>query len=261
MSGKNYSQATDVGLLRDNNEDAILSNPQAGLWLVADGMGGHAAGEVASEITRSTINQMVHEGKNLVDAINAAHEAVLDASRDGTGKYGMGSTVVALHTSGKIYQIAWVGDSRAYLWSDRDHDGYSLQQITVDHSYVQMLYESGIISAEEMLCHPEKNVITQCLGSVELTRLKVDMVEGKWHKSDWILLCSDGLTDTVSDQHICDLLHSAADPETAVTNLVQAALDNGGKDNISVIIVAPPTNLKLGLIDCLRTIGRWREKK
>jgi PPM family protein phosphatase len=261
MLDKHYSQATDVGLLRDNNEDAILSNPQLGLWLVADGMGGHAAGEVASEITRTTVNKGVGDGKNLVDAINAAHQAVLDASQDGTGKYGMGSTVVALHSEGNVYRVAWVGDSRAYLWSDRDQDGYSLQQITVDHSYVQMLYESGIISAEEMLYHPEKNVITQCLGSVELAQLKVDMVEGKWHKGDWVLLCSDGLTDTVTDQQICDILHGARDPETAVANLVQAALGNGGKDNISVIVVAPPKSFKHGLIDCLRTILRWREKK
>jgi serine/threonine protein phosphatase PrpC len=260
MSGNQYSQATDVGLLRDNNEDAILSNPQIGLWLVADGMGGHAAGEVASEITRSTINKIVGEGKSLAAAINAAHQAVLDASRDGTGKYGMGSTVVALHSADSFYQIAWVGDSRAYLWSDRNRNGHSLQQITIDHSYVQMLYESGIISADEMQDHPEKNVITQCLGSTELTQLKVDIVEGRWHKNDWILLCSDGLTDAVSDQEICDLLHSAGDPGTAVAKLVQTALGNGGKDNISVIIVAPPGNLKHRLIHRLRGISRWRKK-
>jgi len=262
MSDKHYSQATDVGLLRDNNEDAILSNPQLGLWLVADGMGGHAAGEVASEITRSTVNKVVGEGKNLVEAINAAHQAVLDASRDGTGKYGMGSTIVALHSEGNVYRIAWVGDSRAYLWSERGKGGYSLQQITVDHSYVQMLYESGIISAEEMLSHPEKNVITQCLGSVELAQLKVDMVEGKWQKDDWVLLCSDGLTDTVSDQQICDILHGAANPETAVTHLIQAALSNGGKDNISVIVVAPPTPSKRGLIGRLRAFAlRWEKNR
>jgi serine/threonine protein phosphatase PrpC len=257
MSDNHYSQATDVGLLRDNNEDAILSNPKIGLWLVADGMGGHAAGEVASEITRTTINSALDAGKNLVEAINSAHQAVLEASRDGTGKYGMGSTVVALHSIGPRYQIAWVGDSRAYLWSDRNHDGYSLQQVTVDHSYVQMLYESGIISAEEMLYHPEKNVITQCLGSVELPQLKVDVVEGKWHKHDWILLCSDGLTDTVSDQQICDILHNAANPDMAVKNLIQAALDNGGKDNVSVIVVAPP-GVKRSLVDRIR---HWREKR
>src|SRR5688572_29000647 len=98
MSGKHYSQATDVGLLRDNNEDTVLSNPALGLWLVADGMGGHAAGEVASEITRVTVDSAVSSGRSLVEAINAAHHAILDASRDGSGKYGMGSTVVALRT-------------------------------------------------------------------------------------------------------------------------------------------------------------------
>lgn len=256
MSGKNYSQATDVGLLRDNNEDAVFSDPRLGLWLVADGMGGHAAGEVASEITVQAICDAVREGKSLTDAINTAHQAVLDAARDGSGKYGMGSTVVALRTLGSRYQVAWVGDSRAYLWSERDRDGGTLQQLTTDHSYVQMLFQSGIISAEEMPGHPEKNVITQCLGSIELAQLKVDLIEGIWHKNDWILLCSDGLSDTVSDQQICDILHEAADIDHAVASLVDAALANGGKDNVSVIVVGAPSSS--GFIDRLRSIGRRR---
>jgi len=256
MSGTNYSQATDVGLLRDNNEDAIWCDAQLGLWVVADGMGGHAAGEVASEITVNVISENVRQGRPLQDAINNAHQAVLDAARDGSGKYGMGSTVVALHSWGNQYEIAWVGDSRAYLWSDRDKDGFSLQQLTIDHSYVQMLYQSGIISADEMSGHPEKNVITQCLGSVELTELKVDRVQGDWHKCDWILLCSDGLSDTVSDQQICDILHDATNTEHAVGTLIGAALANGGKDNISVVIVAAPTGVSL--MDRLKTIARWR---
>jgi serine/threonine protein phosphatase PrpC len=261
MSGTNYSQATDVGLLRDNNEDAICSDAELGLWVVADGMGGHAAGEVASEITVNVIRESVRQGKSLEEAISSAHTAVLDAARDGSGKYGMGSTVVALHSLNSRYQIGWVGDSRAYLWSDRDKDGFSLQQVTVDHSYVQMLYQSGIISAEEMSDHPEKNVITQCLGSVELQELKVDVLEGSWHKSDWILLCSDGLTDTVSDQQICDILHASHDTEEAVATLIRAALANGGKDNISVIVVAAPTATANRLVERLKTIGRWGQAK
>lgn len=255
MSGRNYSQATDVGLLRDNNEDAVWSDAKLGLWVVADGMGGHAAGEVASDITVNVISDGVRQGQSLRDAIDAAHQAVLAAARDGSGKYGMGSTVVALHSLGNRYEVAWVGDSRAYLWSDREKDGFSLQQLTIDHSYVQMLYQSGIISADEMSGHPEKNVITQCLGSMELNELKVDVVEGHWHKYDWILLCSDGLSDTVSDQQICDILHGANDPEQAVNTLIQAALANGGKDNISVIIVTAPNGASL--VDRLKTIGRW----
>lgn len=259
MSGKNYSQATDVGLLRDNNEDAIWSDAKLGLWVVADGMGGHAAGEVASAITVSVISDSIRQGRPLKEAINAAHLAVLDAARDGSGKYGMGSTVVALHSLGNRYEIAWVGDSRAYLWSDRDKDGFSLQQLTIDHSYVQMLYQSGIISADEMAGHPEKNVITQCLGSMELSELKVDAVEGNWHKFDWILLCSDGLSDTVSDQQICDILHSAESTDLAVSALIQAALANGGKDNISVVIVTAPG--APSIVDRLKTIGRWCQPK
>ncbi len=255
MSGRNYSQATDVGLLRDNNEDAIWSDADLGLWVVADGMGGHAAGEVASEITVSVISDSIRQGRTLKDAISAAHQAVLEAAQDGSGRYGMGSTVVALHSLGNRYEIAWVGDSRAYLWSDRDKDGFSLQQLTIDHSYVQMLYQSGIISAEEMSGHPEKNVITQCLGSTELTELTVDVIEGSWHKYDWILLCSDGLSDTVSDQQICDILNEAENADLAVRELIQAALANGGKDNISVIIITAPNGVSL--VERLKTIGRW----
>jgi serine/threonine protein phosphatase PrpC len=145
MPGSNYSQATDVGLLRDNNEDAIWSDAKLGLWVVADGMGGHAAGEVASEITIRVISDSIRQGLGLKEAIDAAHQAVLDAALDGSGRYGMGSTVVALHSVGNRFEIAWVGDSRAYLWSDREKDGFSLQQLTIDHSYVQMLYQSGML--------------------------------------------------------------------------------------------------------------------
>lgn len=255
MSGTNYSEATDVGLLRDNNEDAIYSDAKLGLWVVADGMGGHAAGEVASEITVNVIRDSVRQGSSLSEAISNAHHAILDAARDGSGKYGMGSTVVALHSLGNRYQIGWVGDSRAYLWSDREKDGFSLQQITIDHSYVQMLFQSGIISADEMFVHPEKNVITQCLGSVELQELKVDVIEGHWHKCDWILLCSDGLSDTVADQQICDILHAAQNTDEAVATLIQAALANGGKDNVSVIVVAAPAGNRL--MERFKIMGRW----
>jgi serine/threonine protein phosphatase PrpC len=235
MPEKDYSQATHVGLLRENNEDAILSNPKLGLWLVADGMGGHAAGEVASDIAKTVIEQQVSAGKTLAHAINIAHQSVLQAAQNGEGKYGMGSTVVALKSTGIDVEIAWVGDSRAYLWSEN-----TLQALTTDHSYVQMLYQSGLISSAEMAGHPEKNVITQCLGSTELDSLEVETISRRWHPSDWVLLCSDGLTDGVSDQEICDLLHVNTTPGQAVKALVQAALSKGGKDNISVIIVAQP---------------------
>lgn len=238
MPDFDHNSVCNVGLVRTNNEDTILNNEDMGLWLVADGMGGHAAGEVASQIASDTIEKAIGQGKELDEAIGSAHSAVVAAAADGDGKYGMGSTVVALHSKGGRYTVAWVGDSRAYLWSDADGEGYHLKQLTTDHSYVQMLYQSGLISQEELSSHPEKNIITQCLGSNELERVQVDSVERPWRPNDWVILCSDGLTDTVSDQAICDILYQSQTTEQAVQSLLKKALENGGKDNISIIIVS-----------------------
>lgn len=248
MPPKTFSQTTHVGLLRENNEDAILSNPKLGLWLVADGMGGHAAGEVASDIARTVIEREISAGRGLAAAINCAHQCVLQAAADGDGRYGMGSTVVALQSNGNRLEVAWVGDSRAYLWADG-----ALRSLTTDHSYVQMLYQSGLISAAEMSAHPEKNVITQCLGSTELDALKVDTVNHQWQPCDWVLLCSDGLTDGVSDGEIEELLRRASTPASAVDALLQAALDKGGRDNISIIVVAQPQSFSS------RLSAKWKE--
>lgn len=261
MPATSYYAASDVGLHRHNNEDAILSNPDQGLWLVADGMGGHDAGEVASAITSATIQSTIERGESLEQAIRCAHRAVLKAAADGVGKRGMGSTVVALKNCGRSYQIGWVGDSRAYLWSPRNNRGV-LQQLTTDHSYVQMLYQSGLISADEMAAHPEKNVITQCLGSVTSQELTVDIVERKWSSGDRVLLCSDGLTDTVNDQAICEIISRHDNVETAVHDLVQAALKNGGKDNISAILVAAPSGIGSSIRAGIgRFAGRLRSRK
>lgn len=258
MPGKNYTAITDVGLQRKNNEDAILSNPKNGLWLVADGMGGHAAGEVASEITGVSIEQAVKQGKSLKEAIELAHKAVITAAEDGNGRAGMGSTVVALKSRGNHYEIAWVGDSRAYLCRKTDNQ-LQLHQLTTDHSYVQMLFQSGLINAEEMANHPEKNIITQCLGSTELDEVKVDIIERKWQEGDWILLCSDGLSDVVTNQEISAILENNEDIEKAGQALVEAALTNGGRDNISVILVGPPSGIKVSVQAKLDSIsGRWK---
>lgn len=241
MSDAFFSSATDVGLFRDNNEDAIVCNGQLNLFLVADGMGGHEAGEVASAIAGEVVVKAIGAGETLSEAIQQSHRAILHAAETGQGHKGMGSTIVALLSHGSHYQIAWVGDSRAYLWHNQP-DGKTLQQLTVDHSYVQMLYQHGAITAAEMARHPEKNIITQCLGSTDLARVEVDEVSGQWRKNDWILLCSDGLTDAVNDQLLCDVLSLHHTPQAAVDALVKTALDQGGRDNISVVLVAkPPT--------------------
>ncbi len=249
MSVKNFCQATDVGLMRENNEDAVLSNSEAGLWLVADGMGGHAAGEVASQITSEVINQKVLSGEGLQRAILSAHEAIHAAVESGAGKYGMGSTVVALKSTGPKYQIAWVGDSRAYLYSDST----PLTALSTDHSYVQMLFQSGMITAAEMENHPERNIITQCLGSNDTEEIIVDVVSGQWRSGDVILLCSDGLSDIVSEQAICSILEQSDSLSVAVERLIESALNNGGKDNISVVLVGAPA----GIASPFKVISGW----
>ncbi|MCW8194077.1 serine/threonine-protein phosphatase [Proteobacteria bacterium 005FR1] len=239
MAAPNFSAATDKGLHRGNNEDNYLSIPERGLWLIADGMGGHEAGEVASAIVVETIQKNAEDGRELVEAIQQAHRSVLAAVREGVGAAGMGSTVVALESQGSRYQVAWVGDSRAYLWTPDDGGG-TLEQLSTDHSYVQMLLASGAIAAEEAINHPDKNVITQCIGSQDMTEVRVDAVEGQWRAGQWILLCSDGLSDELNDETIAQILCEADSVRTAVDTLLREALRHGGRDNITIQIIESP---------------------
>ncbi|GAB1263195.1 protein phosphatase 2C domain-containing protein [Aurantivibrio infirmus] len=242
MSSPIHSAATDKGLIRDNNEDCYLSLPDKGVWLIADGMGGHEAGEVASSIVVDTIKQNTEEGKALAESIHEAHQSILSAADDGIGAKGMGSTVVALQSNASDYEIAWVGDSRAYLWTSDDKGGV-LEQLSTDHSYVQLLVQSGAIAEEEASSHPDKNVITQCLGSQDVSQIKVDTVKGQWSEKQWILLCSDGLTDEVSDELIAQALCDSQTPQEAVNKLIKHALSHGGRDNVTVQIIASPLRI------------------
>ncbi len=252
----NYSSVTDKGLNRDNNEDCLLSIPERGVWLVADGMGGHEAGEVASAIVRDTVQAKLDKpglnGASLPEAIQQAHTAVLDAARNGIGATGMGSTVVALHNRDQEYEIAWVGDSRAYLWTREPGSGH-LEQLTTDHSYVQLLLASGAITKKEVDNHPDKNVITQCIGSTDLAEINIDTVCGRWQQHQWILLCSDGLTDEVDDKTIARILYNASSPKDAVNHLLQAALDSGGRDNITLQVIESPLDFR----NPLTSLDEW----
>jgi serine/threonine protein phosphatase PrpC len=235
------SATTHPGLKRGNNEDCFLSAPNADLWVVADGMGGHDAGEVASAIVRETFENFVQKGTpfNLAEAIQQSHEIILSSAENGIGALGMGSTVVALLNQKQHYQVAWVGDSRAYLWTPDEYGG-ELTRLTTDHSYVQMLYASGVISAADVEKHPDKNIITQCLGMQELSHVKVDVALGQWQKNQWILLCSDGLTDELSDSSIANILEHSPNTLTAVDQLLHEALTSGGRDNITLQIIESP---------------------
>lgn len=247
MPSINYSAATNKGYHRGNNEDCFLSIPEQGLWLVADGMGGHEAGEVASAIVAETVKKSTIDGQMLEDSIQLAHQSVLSAAHEGRGAAGMGSTVVALQTRDQDYQVAWVGDSRAYLWTPATPDNRdtgagsgTLERLSTDHSYVQMLVETGAIQEHEAANHPDKNVITQCIGSQDVEQVKVGLVRGQWTGQQWILLCSDGLTDELSDEIIAETLCHSHSVREAVNRLVKQALDHGGHDNVTVQIVESP---------------------
>jgi len=243
MPLNNYSAATDTGYHRGNNEDSYLSIPEQGLWLVADGMGGHEAGEVASAIVAETVKKSTLDGKILAESIQLAHESVLAAAKSGKGAKGMGSTVVALQSTDQEYQIAWVGDSRAYLWTPDDTGG-TLQQLSTDHSYVQLLLASGAISEAEVATHPDKNVITQCIGSQDVDEVHVDLIKGQWADHQWILLCSDGLTEELNDKAIAQTLCDSSSVREAVDKLVKQALAKGGRDNVTVQIIESPLAYK-----------------
>lgn len=241
MTQCKFGALTDVGLARSNNEDAILCRPDLGLWLVADGMGGHEAGEVASDLAQVAIAEFYATGAPLAKAIYDAHHRILQAVNAGEGKFGMGSTVIALSSAAEHYCIAWVGDSRAYRYSA--HSEPRLSQLSTDHSYVQSLFKAGLISRDEMAHHPDKNIITQCLGSTELDEIHVDSAEFRWRRNERVLLCSDGLSDFVDETRIGQILAEHSDPQQAANQLVQAALSQGGKDNVSVIVIDAPQAL------------------
>jgi serine/threonine protein phosphatase PrpC len=226
-----HGVATHRGLVREQNEDAVLALPDFGFYLVADGMGGQAGGDIASQKAVETIERYAVSGETLRVAITQADRAVAEAAATAEGRPRMGTTIVALQIVGDMYRIAWVGDSRAY----RINNG--IERLSQDHSVVQELIDRGSIDEYEARHHPRRNVITRALGSIKGDADKVDKVTGTIRKNDIFLLCTDGLYGLVPDSVIEEVVSSHADPQVAADVLVQAALDAGGWDNISVLVV------------------------
>ncbi|WP_426416303.1 Stp1/IreP family PP2C-type Ser/Thr phosphatase [Aestuariirhabdus sp. LZHN29] len=234
MATISFAARTDPGKQRSNNEDCYLCKDDLGLWLVADGMGGHNCGEVASRIAVDTIAQAIADSTPLADSIHQAHEAIRKQSQLNSQQEGMGTTLVALQDKGSEYSIGWVGDSRIYRWNPVRVP--SMQQLSRDHSYVQELLENGSISQQEAENHPQRNIITQSLGC-PLDVLRVDSDSLEWLAGDTLLLCSDGLNDELSDEEIQSLLEQPIPPQRLADDLVEAALARGGRDNITVVII------------------------
>ena len=233
MNFNRSGQGTHTGKVRPHNEDSYLIDTELNLGILADGMGGHEGGEIASQIVVGAVRDEVRSGKPLAEALIRAHKAVLGAVKDGKGRSGMGSTAIAVRFSDGNFEVVWVGDSRGYLW----HEG-TLIQLTTDHSLVQQLVEQGEITAEEAMVHPQRNYITQALGMSELHRLEVGQVKGKFSPGQQLLLCSDGLSGELSKHEIADILGLDISEQQKVDLLIQRALDNGGSDNITAVLFA-----------------------
>src|SRR5512139_72653 len=242
---------SDVGRKRKGNEDSLFLNPDHRLYVVADGMGGHAAGEVASRVAVDAINEFVtltggnqeitwpfglddsisYEGNRLKTAIRQANRKVLEATRESAEYEGMATTVAAVLVDDDVANLAHVGDSRIYLWN-----GERILLLTSDHSWVNEQIQSGVISPEQARSHPLRNVVTRALGG--RADLVVDVQSRQMAAGDVLLLCSDGLTTMVPDREIAEVLAGAGDDLAAAARaLVDAANAHGGEDNITVLLV------------------------
>lgn len=228
-----FGHGTHVGLRREHNEDAYHGDATLGLWLVADGMGGHEHGEIASAIARGEVVAAVEQGQSLEAAIDGANRAIIAHAQGRRESLPMGTTIAAVRLRDHQYEAAWVGDSRIYLW----HAG-TLRQISADHSYVRTLVEQGVVTAEQARRHPHRNVITQALGVTDPESLRVERVEGPLVRGDQLLLCSDGLTEEVDEAAIAAVLaRFDLGAQECVDHLILAALEHGGSDNITAILV------------------------
>ena len=223
---------TNVGKVRDHNEDAFLTSDTHAFGMVSDGMGGLAAGEVASQITKDSVNAAFETAEpdsslsRIVNkAITDANTNVRQAQKDKPEASGMGCTCVLLAFRKREYCIGYVGDSRIYRYRDNQ-----LHQMTVDHSYVEELFQRGLISAEEKSTHPYKNSITRYVGHEDV--IKVDVSSGPLKSGDRFILCSDGLHGEVTDSQIASVLRDNMNPKDCVEKLIQLALEHGGKDNV-----------------------------
>jgi serine/threonine protein phosphatase PrpC len=226
---------THVGLRRTLNEDAVLDSADRGLWAVADGMGGHDAGEVASAMVIDALSQcqltgdIARRSAAVATALADANARLQEFGRRYCEDRTIGSTVVGLLIEGNAYASFWAGDSRAYHVRDGE-----ISRLTRDHSLVQDLVEAGMLSADEAESHPNANIITRAVGAESY--MHVDTVSGELQPGDQFLLASDGLTRLVNDTELLEKL-ATKDVQAAADDLVATALERGGTDNISLIIV------------------------
>lgn len=232
-----YFAISDMGKVRTNNEDAYFATEKSGVFMVADGIGGHKSGEVASSKTRAILYQRLAQlpaGEPLEpllrEAFLEANAKVREHASSSADCEGMGCTCAVLALRDNEFSLAHVGDSRIYLFRKG-----ALKQVTRDHSYVEELFIRGLITEEEKVDHPYKHQITRYIGSS--AKLEVDITSGPVYNGDVFLLCSDGLTDEVGPEKMQQIFERNLDPKETAEAMVQEALAAGGHDNVTVVVV------------------------
>jgi PPM family protein phosphatase len=229
---------TDKGMVRSSNEDSYIADNPNFVFVIADGMGGHAAGEIASRIAADTVQKIMTDRSGATNMETQLQLAVYQANtqvyqtQKVTPEYkGMGSTLTVLTFQDDRYYLAQVGDSRAYLFRDK-----LLRQLSRDHSLVWPLFEKGVLSKDALARHPQKHLITRCIGTHP--EVEVDLYQDTTRIGDMYILCSDGLTDVLTDGDIEAILHDTGNkPQKICQKLVHAANLGGGRDNITVLAV------------------------
>ena len=226
---------TDRGKIRQQNEDAAWFDEKAGIFAVADGMGGHLAGEVASALAIAAVREMAEKKsapsiRALREMMEKANASILSRAREDAACRGMGTTLSVLWKAGGYMYIAHVGDSRVYRFR---RAGEELEQITRDHSLVEEMVRSGVLSREAARTHPRRNIITRALGTEGDN--EPDILAADTREGDIWLLCTDGLTTMAEDREIAGILRDKALPQAADA-LKNAALESGGHDNITLIL-------------------------
>lgn len=232
-----YQARTDVGQVRSNNEDSLIEAPDMGLFGVCDGLGGHVAGEIASSIAAATLEEAVKAESEFPDkvlraGIQDANQRILRDQAENPEHRGMGTTVSSLWLMSEASGLGWighVGDSRMYLQRED-----VLEQVTDDHSPVFRLYQQGVLTKDQMQHHPQKNLLDRSLGV--FPNLKVDVFSLSLNSKDIVLICTDGLTDALTDSEIQSILTTSSLSEAA-DQLISMANERGGLDNITVVLV------------------------
>lgn len=236
---KSFS-VTDIGRKRQLNQDYVYASDESvgnlpNLYIVADGMGGHKAGDYASKCTVETMVREIRGSMEqspiriLSKAIRVANDQIRRKAREDESMFGMGTTVVAAACLGKYLQVANVGDSRLYILNEE------VRQITRDHSLVEEMVRMGGLDKESARNHPDKNIITRAIGAKDT--IEIDFFHEEIKNGDIVLMCSDGLTNMLEDEEIGRILKSPLTMEEKAKKLVETANENGGKDNITVVLI------------------------